>query len=250
MLMTFLMTLKKMMRFYPSFIQQLADYFTYFLGLKLENKNALRKSCRSAVIVLFMSFISLFSMQSFAERPQPELTKEEAAKIIDLALKEQPLFWQGFAIPYSIDRASTHKDAAMLKILFNHGLLTRSKETRVESLDGGKRKRITMNHRYDFIDKETGDLVESQGGFYYGYGRLKSIMQLSKPYLLGQDYYAEAYIQWYVDDIQDWVDAPAFDKARTLRRTLESKSKPFEKRVYLHHNGESWAFWKGPPAAL
>lgn len=241
---------QNMMRFHSSFIQRPADYLPFFLSVKPRNINALNKSYRSAVIVLLMSFIALFPIQAFAERPQPELTKEEAAKIIDLALKEQPLFWQGFAIPYSIDRASTHKDAAMLKILFNHGLLTRSKETKVESLDGGKRKRITMNHRYDFVDKETGDLIESQGGFYYGYGRLKSIMQLSKPYLIGQDYYAEAYIQWYVDDIQDWVDAPAFDKARTLRRTLESKSKPFEKRVYLHNNGESWAFWKGPPAAL
>lgn len=202
------------------------------------------------VQVFFLQAAALFAAPAFAERPQPELSKNEAANIIDAALKQQPLFWQGFAIPYSIDRASTHKDAGMLKILFNHGLLTRSKEIKVVSLDEGKRKRITMNYRYDFVDKESGDLIESQGGFYYGYGRLKSILQLSSPYLLGRDYYAEAYIQWYVEDIQEWVDAPAFDKARTLRRTLESKRKPFEKRVFLQHNGDSWGFWKGPPAAL
>lgn len=181
---------------------------------------------------------------------QPVLTKNQAIRIIDQALKQQPLFWQGFAIPYNIERSSKHKDAAMLEVLFNHNLLNRSKETQVVKVKGSNRKRISMNYRYEFPDQESSARIGSQGGFYYGYGRLKKVLQLSKPYLLGDSYYAEAYVQWYVTDLQDWIDAPAFDKARTLRRSLESKRKPFEKRVYIQHDGNQWGFWQGQPGGL
>lgn len=181
---------------------------------------------------------------------QPVLTKNQAIRLIDQALKQQPLFWQGFPIPYSIERSSKHKDAAMLEVLFNHQLLVRTKETQVVKIEGSNRKRISLNFRYDFAGQKSEINLGSQGGFYYGYGRLKNILQLSKPYLLGESYYAEAYIQWYVTDLQDWVDAPAFDKARTLRRSLESKRKPFEKRVYLQHDGKQWGFWRGQPGGL
>lgn len=180
----------------------------------------------------------------------PVLTKNEAIRIIDDALKQQPLFWQAFAIPYSIERSSKHKDAAMLKILFNHKLLVRKKETKVIKLEGSNRKKVSMNFLYDFPSQESSDRIASQGGFYYGYGRLKNILDLSKPYLISESYYAEAYIQWYVTDLQDWIDAPAFDRARTLRRSLESKQKPFEKRVYLQYDGKQWAYWEGAPGGL
>lgn len=181
---------------------------------------------------------------------QPVLTKNQAIRIIDQAFKQQPLFWQGFAIPYSIERSSKHKDAAMLEVFFNHKLLRRSKETQVVQVKDSKRKRISLNYRYEFSDQESSNRIGSQGGFYYGIGRLKNVLQLSEPYQLGDSYYAEAYVQWYVTDIQDWVDSPAFDKARTLRRSLESKRKPFEKRVYLQHDGNQWAFWQGQPGGL
>lgn len=181
---------------------------------------------------------------------QPVLTENQAIRIIDAALKQQPLFWQGFAIPYSIERSSKHKDAAMLEVLFNHKKLIRHKETRIIKVEGSKRKRVSLNYRYEFLDEKSSENIASQGGFYYGYGRLKNLLQLSKPYLLGDSYYAEAYVQWYVADIQDWIDAPAFDKARTLRRSLESKQKPFEKRVYLQYDGSQWGFWRGQPGGL
>lgn len=194
-------------------------------------------------------WIILLLASSLAQA-QPVLTKNQAIRVIDQALKQQPLFWQGFAIPYSIERSSQHKDAAMLEVLFNHKLVSRIKETQVVKIEGSSRKRISLNYRYEFAEQEQGSRAGSQMGFYYGYGRLKNIIQLSKPYLLGDSYYAEAYIQWYVTDIQDWVDAPAFDKARTLRRSLESKRKPFEKRVYLQHDGQQWGFWRGQPGGL
>jgi hypothetical protein len=203
------------------------------------------QSASYLLLVLVLSYVSMSSANT-----QPSLTQNQAMRIIDDALKQQPLFWQGFAIPYSIERSSKHKNAAMLEVLFNHKLLIREKETQVVKIEGSKRKRVALNFRYSFADQEISDRVGSQGGFYYGYGRLKKLMELSKPYLIGESYYAEAYVQWYVTDIQEWIDAPAFDKARTLRRSLESKRKPFEKRVYLQYNESGWAFWQGKPGGL
>ena len=175
----------------------------------------------------------------------PPLTENTAARIIDDALKRQPLFWQGFAIPYVIELKSTHKDADMLKAMFKHGLLTQKKEMRMIKLEGADRKKITMIYEYDFADPG------QQGqGFYYGIGRLKDILSLSPAYQVGDYFYAEAYVRWYVDDFQSWAAEPAFRKARTLRRSKESKRKPFEKRLYLQHDGNDWAFWQGKPGAL
>ena len=201
-----------------------------------------------AVLLLAVSFMG--GAEAALAKQQPSLTEEQVAIIIDEALKMQPLMWQGFAIPYSIERRSQHKDAAMLDILFNHQLLVREKETRVIEIKGSNRKRIALNYRYSFANQPDAGSTSSQLGFYYGYGRLKNILELSKPYLIGDAYYAEVYVQWYVADIQSWVDAPAFDHARTLRRSLESKEKPFEKRVYLQYNGHEWAFWNGKPGGL
>ncbi|MEH6449261.1 MAG: hypothetical protein V7765_11360 [Oleispira sp.] len=211
-----------------------------------------KKQVKSTTLRLLtlLPFLALFYAGISSANGQPSLTNNQATRIIDDALKQQSLFWQGFAIPYSIERSSKHKDAAMLEVLFNHKLVVREKETQVVKIKGSQRKRISLNYRYSFADHETSQRIGSQGGFYYGYGRLKKLLQLSKPYKIGDSYYAEAYVQWYVADVQDWIDAPAFDKARTLRRSLESKSKPFEKRVYLQYDDQGWAFWQGKPGGL
>lgn len=217
--------------------------------LKLSEKTKSNVNMKSLLLKLVFG-MSLCTGCFSTVLAQLHLTKNQAMRIVDDALKQQPLFWQGFAIPYSIERSSKHKDAAMLEALYENKLLSRDKETLVVEIKGSNRKRITMNYRYDFPDQENGENISSQGGFYYGYGRLKELMELSKPYQIGGSYYAEAYIKWYVTDIQDWVDAPAFDKARTLRRSLESKRKPFEKRVYLQYDGNQWGFWRGQPGGL
>jgi hypothetical protein len=214
-----------------------------------------KKNVNSRLLILFQRvfFVQLFALffacMAVASN-QPRLTENQAIRIIDDAFKVQPLFWRGLAIPYSIERSTQHNDLAMLEVLFNHRLLRREKETKVVKIEDSNRKYISLNYRYSFVDQEASTRISPQGGFYYGYGRLKKILQLSEPYFIGESYYVEAYVQWYVTDIQDWVDAPAFDKARTLRRSLESKIKPLEKRIFLQHDGQAWAFWRGKPSGL
>lgn len=177
---------------------------------------------------------------------QPKLTRNAAFRIIDHALQHQSLFWQGFAIPYAIERNSKDKDAAMLDALYRNKMLTRKDDILVDENHSSGRRKVLLVYLYEFTDPEN----EYQGGFYYGRGRLKEIIELSPPYLIGEYYYAEAYIAWSVVDFQSWAADPAFRKARTLRRSKESGRKPFEKRVYLQYDGSQWGFWQGEPGAL
>lgn len=181
---------------------------------------------------------------------QPFLGLNQAKGIIEQALKRKDLKWLPFPMPYSVQRSDKGKDARFLSALVDHKLLVRRKETRMVSVEeNGKRKRkVMVSWVYDYPGSDGKTATDE--GFYYGFGRLKNIMELSSPYLIGDYYYVEAYIQWYVDDMQPWIQDSAFDGARTLRRSRESFKKPFEKRVFLQYNGDSWAFWEGKPGQL
>lgn len=196
---------------------------------------------------LFVSYLLVFLITP--AMAQPVLGVNTAAAVIDRGLQAQPLMWLPFPLPYEIDRSSRSKDARLLEALFEHGLVAREKTMRMEELPGGSetRKKLHLLWVYDYPQAQPQETAE---GFYYGRGRLKHIMDLSSPYLIGRYYYAEAYVQWYVDDMQDWISDPAFRIARTLRRSAESYSKPFEKRVYLQFDGGQWALWKGEPGIL
>ena len=199
--------------------------------------------------LLCITFLLLFSGLSQA---QPFIGSNHAAKIIDEALKRKDLKWLPFPMPYEVERSAQSKDARFLAALVDHDLLVRKKETKMVTVEvnGAKRRKVQVGWVYDYPGAQAGAASQTDEGFYYGYGRLKNIMELSRPYLIGDYYYVEAYIQWYVDDLQHWVQDAAFDGARTLRRSRESFAKPFEKRVYLQYDGDSWAFWDGKPGQL
>ncbi|KZZ44221.1 MAG: hypothetical protein MK185_06970 [Saccharospirillaceae bacterium] len=196
------------------------------------------------LIILILLLNSLYCVA------QPFIGTNHASQLIDDALKSKDLKWLPFPMPYSIVRADKGKDARFLSALSDHKLLMRKKETRMATVEeNGKRKRkVLVSWIYDYPASDGESLTDE--GFYYGYGRLKNILELSKPYLIGDYYYVEAYIQWYVDDMQEWIKDSAFDDARTLRRSRESFLRPFEKRVFLQYDGNSWAFWEGKPGEL
>ncbi|WP_430461926.1 hypothetical protein ACQUQU_03800 [Thalassolituus sp. LLYu03] len=197
--------------------------------------------------ILLMAFLLVFMP---AKAAQPALGKNEAATLIDQGLAAEPLIWLPFPLPYTVDQTDKNKDGLLLDALFRHGLIEREKDMRmVEVTEAGfTRRKVQLRWVYNYSQER-----REQGtpeGFYYGKGKLKKVVELSAPYLIGDYYYAEAYVQWYVTDIQDWIADPAFRSARTLRRTLESYEKPFEKRLYLQFDGGSWALWKGEPGML
>jgi hypothetical protein len=181
---------------------------------------------------------------------QPVLGENLAAALIDKGLQAQPLIWLPFPLPYEVEQGSRSKDALLLDALYRNELIEREKVMKMGAVaeQGQTRKKVLLLWSYNYpMSRREQNTPE---GFYYGRGRLKSIMELSPPYLIGEYYYAEAYIEWYVEDIQPWIEDPAFGSARTLRRTLESERKPFEKRVYLQYDGQQWALWQGDPGML
>ena len=207
----------------------------------------------------FQYCLILWLLSALAQAQQPFLNERTAFELIDTALQQEPLLWMPFPLPYEIDRASQDKDARLLEALFDHDLVQREKVTRMVEVteNGVARRKVRVGWRYVYpasreIAPEHRTVTEgqTQQGFYYGRRQLKAIMELTSGYRLGEYYYAEAYIQWFVADLQDWVDDLAFDRARTLRRSKESFDKPFEKRVYLMHDGDSWGFWNGTPGQL
>lgn len=195
---------------------------------------------------LFVTFLLLMSGYLLA---QPTLSATDAQRIIDHALQQQPQFWLPFEIPIRVERADRGTEAQFLEALFDHGLLHREGEMRMRTLlvNGRERRQVVAEWAYNYPES----LERPSGmGFYYGRARLKHLVDLSTPYLVGQYHYIEAYIQWYVDDQQAWINDPLFEAARTLRRTRESFAKPFERRVFLMHDGASWSYWQGRPGEL
>ena len=196
--------------------------------------------------IITLLFLTVCVLTPVTYAGQPSLNRDEAIRLIDEALQHKPLLWSPFPLPYEVAQADRSKDAILLSALVDHDLLVREKTMGMVSVEenGVTRRKIRVGWKYDYPQPSSHD------GFYYGVGRLKSILELSRAYLIGQYYYAEAYIQWYVDDLQYWVQDAAFDRARTLRRSRESYEKPFETRVFLMHDGTSWGFWDGQPGQL
>ena len=194
--------------------------------------------------------ITILLLHSGFSAAQPFIGTNQASQLINQALKSKDLKWLPFPMPYNIDRSSKSKEARFLSALVDHKLLMRKKQTRMVTVEenGISKRKVSVSWIYDY-PLSNGERNTDEG-FYYGYGRLKNIMELSPPYLIGDFYYVEAYIQWYVEDLQEWVQDAAFDRARTLRRSRESFDKPFEKRVFLQYDGKSWAFWDGKPGQL
>ena len=195
---------------------------------------------------LIVTLMLLFSVSVMA---QPSLDKATAEAAIRVALRAEPLFWSPFPLPYEIDRTQTTVDSVLLEALYKHGLVTRESELRLagDAVNGRSRKVAQALWIYRYPESRAEDTAE---GFYYGRPELLRIVELSAPYLVGEYYYAEAFIQWAAVDLQTWIQDPALRTARTLRRSLESRVKPFERRVYLQFDGQQWGFWRGQPGQL
>lgn len=196
--------------------------------------------------LLIVTLLWLFSWSAVA---QPVLDREEADRLIRSALQAEPLFWLPFPLPYELNRTRQDTDSVLLDALFRHGLLTREAVIRMADVveEGRQRRKAQAFWIYHYPEGRETDTPE---GFHYGSARLLRIVELSRPYLVGEFYYAEAYIEWAAVDLKPWIQDPAFRAARTLRRSLESSVKPFEKRVYLQYDGSAWGFWQGVPGRL
>lgn len=193
-----------------------------------------------------VTLLLLFTLPGLA---QPALTRTQASTLIGQALTAEPLMWLPFPLPYELESTRDDLDRVFLEALLRQGMVERENTLRMIDIEdrGQVRKKVQAVWVYRYPGTRAAETPE---GFYYGRGKLLRLVELSAPYLIGEYYYAEAYIEWGVDDLQPWVNDPAFRAARTLRRSRESLQKPFEKRVYLQFDGQRWGFWQGLPGQL
>lgn len=199
---------------------------------------------------LFAFCCLLFSSITWAEMPHeaPELTSDMATELFAQALSTKPLYWMPFPFPYDVDRSGVPtKDSRLLDALFRHGLIERDSGFRVVDVEGSHyKRRVEAIWTYRYPSVRTGKNAGRDEGFYYGYGRLIKILEVSAPQWVIDAYYAEVRYQWVVEDVQDWVKDPAFKQARTLRRAVESQTRPFETLGYVQFDGTQWQVWKSP----
>ncbi len=184
--------------------------------------------------------IFLFSSLAYA---QPHLTETQALKLINQQMQHERLYWTPFPLPYEIPQTNTGKDAKLLAALAKHGLL--SKETlEIEVGEPQQNTKPQYELYWQYRYKPLRQSYEREG-FYYGKPKLLRIKQISEPVPIKQGLYVLVDIEWMVSDLQAWTKDTVFHTARTLRRSQNSASQPFEEKYHFEYlpDSEDWQIW-------
>ena len=139
-------------------------------------------------------------------------------------------------MPLTLSQSDRSAEASQLAELFEMGLVLRERHISTEEIEKG-RKRVVVAWRYDWSDDE-------MSGVPYGKRRVKSLVTMTDPIERDAQWFVEVSIRWFVDGLADWIDQPAFKRARPLRRALESEDKPFEATLYLEYVDHHWRLWQ------
>lgn len=190
-------------------------------------------------MALFVSFLLGVHVIAAPAKPSPELAK----RIIDQEFSQSLMFFKPYDLPVEFER--THK--SMVKKLdkwVKLGLVSKSK-TRFLSekmMYGSLREVSVGGFKYE-LNKDSPWVSEK--GVFYGKPAVLDIFEISAPSHVNSDYFSEVYFSWYATDIPDWV--PKIDlkerKHRQIKRAVESKNRPFEKRLYLIYRDNKWMLW-------
>ena len=191
------------------------------------------------LIGITVAFIFASNVISAPNKPSADLAK----RLINQEFSQSLMFFKPYDLPVEFER--THK--SMVKKLDKWvalGLVTKSK-TRFLSekmMYGSLREVSVGGYRYEL--NQDSPWVSDQGVFY-GKPQVLEVFEISKPSHVNSDYFSEVYFSWYATDIPEWV--PKIDlrerKHRQIKRALESKKRPFEKRLYLIYRDNKWILW-------
>ena len=170
---------------------------------------------------------------------KPTLTKAEAEQVLTQAFRHKPLYWNPFPLPYDIAQSAKDKDAVLLAGLFKYGLVTR--EVVMTSLPGTQG--YEQQWRYQYPTRRSANAPE---GFYYGRAQFKELLSISAVVREKGEDLAQARVAWQIADLQPWAKDPIFRQARTLRRSQQSATEPFELNVVLRYSArfQAWELWQ------
>lgn len=184
-------------------------------------------------------FLLMSLFVSTASHAEPNISKQQAFDVVQQFLQAQNLYWSPVEFPIQIERKSKSRLAKQLDVLFKAQQLNRTKGKKWVSANNisENRQRIALYWDYDLDNQH-------KEGFVYGQAKLKSIDALSQAKNYSGEFYAQAQISWYVDNMPVWTKRPEFHSIRLIRRSKESFSKPFVKSLYLHYAQNKWVVWQ------
>ena len=186
----------------------------------------------------------VFWLLSCAALAEPILSEAMAERILQQNV-ERPLYWNPFPLPYEVAQNDNGRDAVLLNALYRHGLVEREEvKTQIKGALGRPQYHLKWLYRY------LPERLETQPeGFYYGNAKLVKLESLSSTSQVKGEYFVQGKILWGVDRQQSWVADADFNIARTLRRSLDSIQRPFEREVVFryHPKGLYWYVWEPEP---
>lgn len=182
---------------------------------------------------LLQLFLLFFSICSWAI---PYISPEVAQEVLTRDYAGQSLYWKPTELPLTVELNENHSVANQLAGLFDQGLIQRERVLTSKAI-GDNRKRIVLQWHYQWPDPD-------QEGIKYGVRRLHSLLALTEPIQQEGIWYAEVRVRWWVDDMPSWTGKKAFKKIRIMRRSLESRNKPFETTLILVLKDNRWRLWQ------
>ncbi|WP_300425590.1 hypothetical protein [uncultured Thalassolituus sp.] len=181
---------------------------------------------------LLQIFLLLFPLLSHAA---PLLTPNLAHEALQREYIGQRLYWTPFRLPLTVRQGEESREGQTLDSLYSAGLVTREREITTEEIGTGRR-RVVMNWTYEWADK-------AHEGAYYGMRQVLEVDSVSDVVQQGERWFAEVRLRWYVSDLPSWLSDPVLRQARTLRRSMESKQRPFEAALTLEYRNQRWEIW-------
>ena len=173
----------------------------------------------------------------------PAPTQAQVTKIFNDYFSQQLLFFKLKDLPAEIERTHKAKVKEMDKWVAL-GLLKKSKSRfKAEKIMYGSKRIVSVgSFKYELNDKSPWVGAD---GFFYGRPKMLKLLEVSPPRHVNTDFFSEAYVSWHVIDRPDWV--AKVDKRsranRMLKRAVNSKKQPFEKRIYLIYRDGLWRLW-------
>lgn len=181
------------------------------------------------------------AMVGLSSHAQTQPSQAEIEMIFNQQYGQNLLFYKPYDYPVEIERSHQQK-VKELDEWVALDLLTRSKTRFVaEKMMYGELREVTVGG-YSYNMNQQNPYVSDQG-FFYGRPFLKQIFSVSQPVSIGNDFFCEVYLSWYVVDIPDWL-AKFKQKPRLLRRVLNSQEAPFEKTIHLIVREGKWTLWE------
>jgi len=195
-----------------------------------------------SLAVLWLYSVSVMGQES--DVPAPKKADENTVmQVFKESFSQSLMFFKPAEFPLGVEKGDK-KQIKQMKPWLKLGLITKSKKrVRVEKIYKGKPRIMEVNGYLYELNQENPWV--SDKGFYYGRPSMQALLSVSEPQYVSTDFFSEAYITWHVVDQPDWVKK--VDKRprthRPLKRAMQSKKQPFEKRIYIIYRDNKWRLW-------